>query len=34
MQPLIHSVQHRSEAAQILTRLGQSPGNIDFIFYV
>lgn len=34
LQPLIHSVQHRSEAAQIFPRLGQSPGNIDFIFNV
>jgi uncharacterized damage-inducible protein DinB len=33
MQPLVHSVQHRSEAAQLFTQFGQSPGNIDFIFF-
>ena len=34
MQSLLHSVQHRSEAALQLTKLGQSPGDIDFILYV
>ncbi len=29
-----HSAQHRSEAAELLTRYGQSPGDIDFIFYL
>ena len=31
---LIHSVQHRSEAAAILTDYGQSPGDIDYIFFI
>ena len=31
---LYHSAQHRSEAAELLTRYGQSPGDTDFIFYV
>ena len=30
----MHSMQHRSEAAAILTSYGQSPGDLDFIFYV
>lgn len=29
----LHGMQHRSEAAVLLTRYGQSPGNMDFIFY-
>lgn len=30
---LYHSAQHRSEAAELLTRAGQSPGDTDFLFY-
>lgn len=32
-QVLYHSAQHRTEAALILTHLGHSPGNLDFINY-
>jgi uncharacterized damage-inducible protein DinB len=28
-----HSQQHRSESAQLLTQLGRSPGDIDFLDY-
>jgi uncharacterized damage-inducible protein DinB len=31
---LYHSAQHRSEMAETLTRAGQSPGDLDFIFYI
>jgi len=31
LHTLFHSAQHRSEAAEMLTRCGQSPGFIDFI---
>ncbi|HEY8292491.1 MAG TPA: DinB family protein [Thermomicrobiales bacterium] len=34
MHILYHSAQHRSEAAELLTRYGQSPGDTDFIFFV
>jgi uncharacterized damage-inducible protein DinB len=34
MHLLFHSAQHRSEAAILLTRYGQSPGDLDFIFYL
>lgn len=30
---LYHSAQHRSELAALLTRYGQSPGDIDFLFF-
>jgi uncharacterized damage-inducible protein DinB len=30
---ILHGMQHRSEAAELLTRYGQSPGNLDFVFY-
>lgn len=29
-----HATQHRSEAAVILTRVGRSPGNWDYPFYL
>lgn len=33
MHLLLHSMQHRSEAATVLTELGRSPGDLDFIFF-
>lgn len=32
-QVLFHGMQHHAELAQLLTARGQSPGDIDFIFY-
>ncbi|CAN5382756.1 hypothetical protein BH23CHL1_BH23CHL1_22610 [soil metagenome] len=29
-----HATQHRSEAAMILTHWGQSPGDLDLVFYL
>jgi len=31
---LLHSMQHRTEAAAILTEHDRSPGNLDFIFFI
>ena len=31
---LMHSMQHRSEAAVLLTQYGRSPGDIDFLFFL
>lgn len=31
---MFHSMQHRSEAAVLLTKYNQSPGDLDFIFFV
>ena len=31
---LMHSMQHRSEAAMLLTEYGRSPGDIDFLFFL
>jgi uncharacterized damage-inducible protein DinB len=33
MHMLFHAAQHRSEAAALLTEYGQSPGDVDFIFF-
>ncbi len=31
---LLHSMQHRSEAAAVLTNYGKSPGDIDYLFFI
>jgi len=33
-QVLMHGIQHRAEAAVLLTRAGQSPGNMDYILWL
>ena len=30
---VLHGMQHHTEVAQLLTAKGQSPGDIDFVFY-
>lgn len=30
----LHSMQHRTETTVALTRLGQSPGDLDYLFYM
>jgi uncharacterized damage-inducible protein DinB len=34
MHLLLHSMQHRSEVAAILTGYGHSPGDLDLIFFL
>jgi len=33
MHLILHSMQHRTETAVLLTKYGQSPGDLDFIFF-
>lgn len=34
LQVILHGQQHRAECAAMLTDFGQSPGNIDFLYYL
>lgn len=34
LQLINHGVAHRSEVALILTKMGHSPGNLDFIIFI
>ncbi len=33
-QVMLHGIQHRAEAAVLLTRAGHSPGNMDYILWL
>ncbi len=33
-QVMLHGIQHRAEAAVLLTRAGRSPGNLDYILWL
>ena len=33
-QVMMHGIQHRAEAAVLLTRAGHSPGNMDYILWL
>lgn len=34
LQVMLHGIQHRAEAAVLLTRAGRSPGNLDYILWL